>query len=106
MLSQDLHSQLGAREKPLNTVHEVVERSFICEFDSSGLFTRQCNCRHFARGRHHFKVVMHGCQIQVFYGNAPVFDVCDQTLARGRIGLWPKSDAVTYFDDLDLTVQK
>lgn len=49
---------------------------------------------------------MHGCQIQVFYGNAPVFDVCDQTLARGRIGLWPKSDAVTYFDDLDLTVQK
>ena len=96
MLSQDLHSQLGAREKPLNTVHEV----------HGCLFTRQCNCRHFARGRHHFKVVMHGCQIQVFYGNAPVFDVCDQTLARGRIGLWPKSDAVTYFDDLDLTVQK
>ena len=31
-----------------------------------------------------------------------VFDLCDRTFTTGRIGLWTKSDAVTYFDDLQL----
>ena len=53
---------------------------------------------------HCLKVVMQGCQMQVFYNDGLVFSICDQTLARGRIGLWPKSDAVTYFDDLNLII--
>ena len=53
---------------------------------------------------HRLKVLMHGCQMQVFYDDAIVFDVCDTTLPRGRIGLWTKSDAVTYFDDLNLII--
>ncbi len=55
---------------------------------------------------HRLKVVAQGCQMQVLYDDELVFDVCDQTLARGMIGLWTKSDAVTYFDDLDLTIHK
>jgi hypothetical protein len=45
---------------------------------------------------------MQGCQMQVFYDDRLVFDLCDRVLAKGRIGLWTKSDAVSYFDDLRL----
>jgi len=55
---------------------------------------------------HTLHVVTHGCQIQVVYDEKPVFDLCDQTFTTGRIGLWTKSDAVTYFDDLRLQVLK
>ena len=55
---------------------------------------------------HSLHVVNRGCQIQVLYDEKPVFDLCDQTFTTGRIGLWTKSDAVTYFDDLRLQVLK
>jgi len=55
---------------------------------------------------HTLHVVTHGCQIQVVYDEKPVFDLCDQTFTTGRIGLWTKSDAVTYFDDLKLQILK
>jgi hypothetical protein len=55
---------------------------------------------------HRLRVVMQGCQIQVFYDEARVFDQCDQSLTVGKIGLWTKSDAVSYFDDLELVTQK
>jgi len=55
---------------------------------------------------HTLHVVNRGCQIQVLYDEKPVFDLCDQTFSTGRIGLWTKSDAVTYFDDLQLNVLK
>src|SRR5712692_3950902 len=53
---------------------------------------------------HRLHLVTRGCQIQVFYDDKPVFDLCDETFREGRIGLWTKSDAVTYFDDLRLTI--
>jgi hypothetical protein len=53
---------------------------------------------------HTLHVITRGCQIQVLYDEQKVFDLCDQTFTRGRIGLWTKSDAVTYFDDLRLTI--
>jgi len=53
---------------------------------------------------HRLHVVTRGCQIQVFYDDKPIFDLCDETFKEGRIGLWTKSDAVTYFDDLRLTI--
>lgn len=53
---------------------------------------------------HTLHVITRGCQIQLLYDEKPVFDLCDQTFTTGRIGLWTKSDAVTYFDDLRLTI--
>jgi hypothetical protein len=45
---------------------------------------------------------MKGCRVQVFFDEKPIFDLCDKTFTEGRVGLWTKSDAVTYFDDLKL----
>ena len=55
---------------------------------------------------HTLQVVTRGCQIQVLYDETTVFDLCDQTFTTGRIGLWTKSDAVTYFDDVRLQILK
>jgi hypothetical protein len=51
---------------------------------------------------HTLQVVNRGCRIQVFYDEKQVFDLCDETFSAGKIGLWTKSDAVTYFDNLRL----
>jgi len=53
---------------------------------------------------HTLRVVTRGCQIQVFFDDKQVFDLCDQTFTTGQVGLWTKSDAITYFDDLRLTI--
>jgi hypothetical protein len=42
----------------------------------------------------------------VFYDERQVFDLCDETFSAGGIGLWTKSDAVTYFDNLSLQLLK
>ena len=49
---------------------------------------------------HTLRLVMNGCRVLVFFDQKPVFDLCEKTFTEGRIGLWTKSDAVTYFDDL------
>jgi hypothetical protein len=51
---------------------------------------------------HTLRVIHRGCDITIFYDDKQVFDLCDKTFQTGRIGLWTKSDAVTYFDDLQL----
>lgn len=51
---------------------------------------------------HLLRVTQRGCQIMVFYDEQQVLDICDTTFRTGTIGLWTKSDAVTYFDDLQL----
>jgi hypothetical protein len=51
---------------------------------------------------HTLRVLHRGCQIKVFYDHAQVFDLCDKTFDRGTVGLWTKSDAITYFDDFQL----
>ncbi len=43
--------------------------------------------------------------MEIYYDDKRVFDLCDETFRNGRIGLWTKSDAVTYFDDLRFTTQ-
>jgi hypothetical protein len=55
---------------------------------------------------HTLRVITGGCQIRVLYNERQVFDLCDETFPRGRVGLWTKSDAVTYFDDLKVRVLK
>lgn len=54
------------------------------------------------RSWHKLRLVMKGCKVQVFFDQKQIFDLCDKTFAEGRVGLWTKSDAVTYFDDLKL----
>jgi hypothetical protein len=54
------------------------------------------------KGWHTLHVMHRGCQINIFYDDKQVFDLCDKTFHAGMIGLWTKSDAVTYFDDLRL----
>ncbi len=49
---------------------------------------------------HSLRVTHQGCRITIFYDGAQVLDLCDETFRTGQIGLWTKSDAVTYFDDL------
>lgn len=53
---------------------------------------------------HRLHIVNQGCRIQIFYDEKPIVDLCDETFKEGRIGLWTKSDAVTYFDDLWLQI--
>ncbi len=53
---------------------------------------------------HQLHVITQGCRIQIFYDEKKVFDLCDDTFKAGLIGLWTKSDAVTYFDDLRLEI--
>jgi hypothetical protein len=53
---------------------------------------------------HRLSVVSRGDHFQVFYDGTPVLDVRDKTFTDGRVGLWTKSDAVTYFDDLRLLI--
>ena len=51
---------------------------------------------------HTLRITHQGCRVNIFYDDKQVFDLCDKTFHAGMIGLWTKSDAVTYFDDLRL----
>jgi hypothetical protein len=51
---------------------------------------------------HTLRVTHRDCRMNIFYDDKQVFDLCDKTFHDGMIGLWTKSDAVTYFDDLQL----
>ena len=65
-------------------------------------FDRTIDIRHW----HQLRVVHRGCQIEVFYDDTQVFQLCDKTFTQGMVGLWTKSDAVTYFDDLKLQIAR
>lgn len=52
-------------------------------------------------GWHMLRVRMVGDYIECHYDGKKYLDVKDSTFtAAGRIGLWTKADAHTYFDDL------
>ncbi len=55
---------------------------------------------------HRLRVTHQGCHVNIFYDDKQVLDLCDKTFHTGKIGLWTKSDAVTYFDDLQLQYLK
>ena len=57
-------------------------------------------------GWHQLRVTHQGCEIRVLYDDVILFRVCDSTFSSGRIGLWTKADAVTYFDDVELQLFK
>ena len=51
---------------------------------------------------HTLRITHQGCRAHIFYDGKQVLDLCEDTFHAGMIGLWTKSDAVTYFDDLQL----
>ena len=55
---------------------------------------------------HTLRVTHQDCRVNIFYDDKQVLDLCDKTFHAGKIGLWTKSDAVTYFDDLRLQQRK
>ena len=55
---------------------------------------------------HTLHVKTSGCRVQVFFDERQVFDLCDETFTTGKVGLWTKSDAITYFDDLKLQIER
>jgi len=90
-----------ARANPLEQnirVYRVVKgvRHMLENFDQT------IDVRHW----HTLRVTNQGCRVNIFYDDKQVFDLCDKTFHTGMIGLWTKSDAVTYFDDLQLQHMK
>ncbi len=57
-----------------------------------------------ATGWHTLRIVQRGCEIKALFDESVLFRACDHTYTSGRIGLWTKADAVTYFDDLLLKI--
>jgi hypothetical protein len=52
---------------------------------------------------HTIKILARKNKIQCFYDGQPYLEVKDDTFQKaGKIGLWTKADAVTYFDDLEV----
>ncbi len=51
---------------------------------------------------HTLRVTHRGYRVNIFFDDKQVLDLSDKTFHTGMIGLWTKSDAVTYFDDLQL----
>jgi hypothetical protein len=49
---------------------------------------------------HELGVEAQGNVIKCYFDGELVFEKTDNTFARGRVGLWTKSDSVTLFDDL------
>jgi hypothetical protein len=56
---------------------------------------------------HTLQVMARGPHFQIVFDEKLVLDIRDETFqAGGKIGLWTKADAVTYFDDLQLSIVK
>jgi hypothetical protein len=55
---------------------------------------------------HTFRVRGTSNHFQIIFDGQTVFEVQDATFQSGHIGLWTKADAVTFFDDLRLSVVK
>jgi hypothetical protein len=61
-------------------------------------FDQTIDVRHW----HTLRVTHQDCRVNIYFDDKQIFDLCDKTFHTGMIGLWTKSDAVTYFDDLRL----
>jgi len=55
---------------------------------------------------HTIKIINLKDRIQCYYDGLLCLEVSDGTFVTGKIGLWTKADAVTYFDDLEVRARK
>jgi len=51
---------------------------------------------------HSLKITNQGNHIQCWYDGKLYLDVTDNTFKSGKVGLWSKADAVTYFDNFEI----
>ena len=52
------------------------------------------------------RVVARGNHFKIYFNGQPVIDISDETFqVGGKIGLWTKADALTYFDNLQLLIE-
>ena len=59
-----------------------------------------------APGWHTLRVTMRGDHIECYYDGKKYLDVKDESItAPGKVGLWTKADAETYFDDLRVSTR-
>ncbi len=64
---------------------------------------KSANIRMTAGKWYYLKIVMKGNNIQCYFNGKPKLQATDNTLKNaGKIGLWTKSDAVTWFDELSI----
>lgn len=94
---QDANNYYIARVNPLENnfrVYKVVNGNRI-QMDSARLKVS-------SNEWHTIKIIARKDQIQCFYDGQPCLEVTDDTFHKGKIGLWTKADAVTYFDDLEV----
>ena len=95
---QDNNNYYIARANPLENnyrVYKVVNGNRI-QMDSARLKVTSGEW-------HTIKIITRKDHIQCFYDGQPYLEVEDNTFQKGgKIGLWTKADAVTYFDDLEV----
>lgn len=53
-------------------------------------------------GWHHLRVAVEGNRFELFMDERSVLTVEDDTFDKGTVGLWTKTDAATWFDDLTI----
>jgi len=95
---QDNNNYYIARANPLEDnfrVYKVVDGRRI-QMDSARLKVTSGEW-------HTIKVIARKDQIHCFYDGQSYLEVKDDTFQKaGKVGLWTKADAVTYFDDLEV----
>jgi hypothetical protein len=97
---QDANNYYVARMNPLEDnfrVYKVVAGKRSQEFQSAEVKVPEGEW-------HTLKVKMEGDHIQCFLDGKKYLDVKDDSITKaGKVGLWTKSDAQTYFDDLKVS---
>jgi hypothetical protein len=64
---------------------------------------QNADCQAAGDAWHTLRVTMVGAHIQVELDGATLLDTQDSTLPdAGRVGVWTKADASTWFDDLEV----
>jgi hypothetical protein len=97
---QDANNYYIARMNPLEDnfrVYKVADGKRSAEFQSVDVKVP-------AKEWHMLKVTMKGDHIECFLDGKKHLDVKDGTFkAAGKVGLWTKADAQTYFDDFKVS---
>ena len=92
--TKDINNYYIARYNPLEGNYRVYKVD-----NGKRTMLQSANIKH-VDGWHNLLIKMQRDHIQCFYDDKKYLDVQDSTFtASGKIGLWTKADAKTYFDD-------
>jgi hypothetical protein len=92
-----------------NVVLYKVEHGIRASIAPKGLPSRSYGVKHeIPVGRwHHLRVAFYGPVFTVFLNQERLFEANDTTFRQpGKVGLWTKSDSVTYFDDFTISRER